>query len=140
MALTALLAATVALAGGEPSIDAKLRVTDKAIDAGERTGLIVKNTGERRILHGLGARIERRAGGRWVDVPHEQCLRGCEVPDVGLVLRPGETGGPSYGSLRDAIRLSREARSGRYRLTKTVRNANHPRRGKERIREVIHVR
>jgi hypothetical protein len=134
-------ATVVAAAGGEPSIDAKLRVTDRSIEAGKRTGLIVRNTGKRRIVYGLGAqRIERREAGRWVNAFGDVCPDGCPILDVGLSLRPGEAGGPRYAGKRDYVRFPRSVEPGRYRLTKEIRNYAHPRRGRERIREVVRVR
>jgi hypothetical protein len=65
-----------------------------------------------------------------VKVPLEECKRGCVVPSIGLTAKPGEKEGPGYGSLRDVIRLSRDAEPGRYRLTKEIRNLRHPRRGR----------
>jgi len=139
-AAVALAATTIAIAtGGDRSVDARLGVTDKRIDAGERTGMIVRNTGERRILYGLGAQIARRESGEWVTVPFDQCRRGCEVPDVGLTLRPGAKAGPRYGGFRDVIRLSDDAEPGRYRLTKEILNSAHARRSEE-MHEVIYVR
>jgi hypothetical protein len=125
--------------GQSRALEGRLILTTKAIEPGQRVGLKVRNTGAVEMWFGPGATVERRQGGRWVDVQDEFCPRGCPRPAIGLFAPPGATVGPSYGDLRDTVRFRRTVRQGRYRLTKTVSAANRPRRILK-LRAIVRVR
>jgi hypothetical protein len=118
----------------------RLILTRQSIAPGQRVGISVRNRSRATIEFGLGATPERWEGGRWVDARDEVCPDGCPVPKIGLAARPGETVGPRYGGLRDAVRFPRTVPEGLYRLSKQVWHGNKPRRGTIELRARLRVR
>jgi pimeloyl-ACP methyl ester carboxylesterase len=98
-----------------------LVVTPPAAQRGETIRVTVRNTGEVRMLFGLGNRVEKRVGGGWRDAT--KVVFGTTSPpvrDILLSADPGKATGPRYNAVTDEIRLPEDLRPGIYRVIKLV--------------------
>lgn len=105
---------------GDQKVAGELILRPDSVRAGETIGVVVVNTGETQLFHGLGNRIERRVDGGWVDATGDVYGERAFFPQVGLIVKPGGRAGPDYGQVSDRISLPRALEPGTYRVVKEV--------------------
>ena len=89
----------------------------EAVSAGEMIGIEVRNLSEDQVLtYGLGSELERAENGEWVAVE----LPLTPIPQIALIVRPGETSSGGGGATQDRLELPENLEPGSYRVVKQV--------------------
>jgi hypothetical protein len=93
-------------------------VAPDEVAPGETIALSVENPSSfpRDITYGLGGRVDRATEDGWADASAE--LATTAVPEIAIVLRPGETSSVTQGATADVIELAPDAEPGDYRVIK----------------------
>lgn len=102
---------------------ATLSTSPQELDPGASLALAVENRGQTALTYGLSGRIERVSDGRWVDASDAMVSR--PVPEIAVVVRPGDRSAGGAGATADVIELSADAQAGSYRVLKDV-SASEP--------------
>lgn len=97
---------------------AVLTASPRDVDPGASVALAVENTGRTTLTYGLSGRIERVSDGRWVDASDAMVSR--PVPEIAVVVRPGDRSGGGAGATADVVELSPDAEPGSHRVLKDV--------------------
>jgi hypothetical protein len=97
---------------------AALAASPQEVDPGASIALTVENTGQTTLTYGLSGRIERVRAGRWVDASDAMVSRA--VPEIAVVVRPGDRSAGGAGATADVVELSPDAEPGPYRVLKDV--------------------
>jgi len=105
----------------DSAVAGELVVTPASAEAGEAIAIVVENTGEVPLLYGLANEVERRVDGSWEDAAGDVFGERRAVPQIGLIVQPGERAGPDYGQVSDRITLPSDLESGAYRVRKHIR-------------------
>jgi len=95
----------------------ELSVDPRSAAPGATLGIEVENLSEDRVLtYGLGSELERSEGGEWVPVE----LPTTPIPQLALVVRPGDTSDGGGGATQDRLELPKNVEPGAYRVVKQV--------------------
>ena len=99
---------------------ATLSLNPPEVPAGEALAIAVENNTIKRqtITFGLGGELDRATGDGWVEAPEAQVSR--PVPELAVVVKPGQSTPTRYGATADVIEISPEAPAGSYRVIKEV--------------------
>jgi hypothetical protein len=99
---------------------ATLSLNPPEVAPGEAIAVAVENNSIKRqtITFGLGGELDRATDDGWVKAPEAQVSQ--PVPDLAVVVKPGQSSSTRYGATADVIELSPEAPAGSYRVVKEV--------------------
>ena len=108
--------APAAVAGCDQGVG-ELRVDPGTAPPGETIAIEVENLSEDQVLtYGLGSGLEREEDGRWATLE----LPPTPVPQIALIVRPGETSAGGGGATSDRLELPADLEPGSYRVVKEV--------------------
>lgn len=106
---------------------------------GDTVLLSVENTTERATLaFGLAGRLERAsASGEWA--PADDAMVSRPVPDLAVIVSPGDVSVAGAGATSDSIELTGDAQPGQYRVVKDVTVAKGGPRGAQTLCAALRV-